>query len=264
VLTLPNCKMTFVCGPVASGKTHLIKRWLERDNRHVVFDGTGEFLEDRARDEIWGNPAALYDRIRANPYYFRMVYQPGRDRTADFKYVLHALWWIDTPKLFVCDEFHEICPVSSKNDEVDMMLRYARHDKLGFVGASQRIADVHKLYTSGCRMVVLFNTHEARDLDAIEDRWRCAYDVERLRPLLHDDDSGVTRQIPQAVVIEKGKAPYIYDFQTESISGVLGSESPAAMESESDSKDDAGEISGTGDSGESEIATNSGSTGRSD
>jgi hypothetical protein len=215
-LILPDCKMTFVCGPVASGKTHLIKTWLATDNRHVIFDGTGEFLDDPGREQVWANPKALYERLKKNPYYYRVVYQPGVDREEDFSWVLKAMWWIDFPKLLVCDEFHEICPVEYKSQDVEMMLRFARHDKLGFVGASQRIADVNKLYTSACRMVILFQTHEARDLDAIDSRWGCARMVEELRPLLHDDVSGVTKQIPQCVVIEKGKKPYVYDFKTQS------------------------------------------------
>ncbi len=219
MLTLPDCKMTFVCGPVASGKTHLLKRWLATDNHHVIFDGSGEFLDDDDRQTIWASPKELYDRLKENPYYFRIVYQPGLHREEDFGWVLKAMWWIDQPKLLVCDEFHEICPVEYKSEEVEMMLRFARHDKLGFVGASQRIADVNRLYTSACRMVVLFQTNEARDLEAIEQRWRCSRMVEELRPLLHDDVSKVTTQIPQCVVILKGQKPYVYDFKTESATG---------------------------------------------
>lgn len=213
MLLLPDCKMTFICGPVASGKTYLIRDWIAKDNHHVIFDGTGEFLDDE-REQIWANPKALYERIKANPYCYRIVYQPGIHREEDFAWVLKAMWWIDQPKLLVCDEFHEICPVSYKTDEVEMMLRFARHDKLGFVGASQRIADVNRLYTSACRMVVLFQTNEARDLEAIDERWRCARMVQELRPLLHDEIGNVTRQIPQALVIEKGHQPYVYDFST--------------------------------------------------
>jgi hypothetical protein len=208
--------MTFVCGPVASGKTYLIQQWLARDNRHVVFDSTGEYMEDGNHEEIWANPRALHERIKANPYFYRIVYVPGRDREQDFQHVLNVLWWKDTPKLLVCDEVADICPVEGVSDDMEMLLRFARKDKLGFLGASQRIADVHKLYTGGCRMVVLFQTSEVRDLDAAEDRWHCGEMLENLRPLLHDDMSGVTHQVPQCVVIEKGRAPYIYDFATES------------------------------------------------
>ena len=218
-LILPDCKMTFICGPVASGKTHLIKRFLATDNRHVIFDGSGEFLDEPGREQIWANPKALYERIKKNPYFYRIVFQPGIDREEDFGWVLKAMWWVDQPKLLVCDEFHEICPVEYKSPDVEMMLRFARHDKLGFIGASQRIADVNKLYTSACRMIILFQTNEARDLEAIEARWRCASTVESLRPLLHDDATGVTKQIPQCVVIEKGRKPYVYDFETKGTVG---------------------------------------------
>ncbi len=249
MLLLPDVKMTFVCGPVASGKTYLIREWISRDNHHVIFDGTGEFLDDE-REQIWANPRALYERIKSNPYCYRIVYQPGIHREEDFAWVLKAMWWIDQPKLLICDEFHEICPVSYKTDEVEMMLRFARHDKLGFVGASQRIADVNRLYTSACRMVVLFQTNEARDLEAIEERWRCARMVQELRPLLHDEIGNVTKQIPQALIIEKGHRPYVYDFQTgkaittEDNEEKGGRESPEQLSSSGTLGDDEGSDSG--------------------
>jgi len=215
--------MTFVCGPVASGKTHLLKRWVATDNRHVIFDSTGEY-EDANHEEIWANPRKLYERIKNNPYYFRLVYVPGRDRTLDFSFVLDSLWWRDTPKLLVCDEVADICPVSSLDDDIERILRFARKDKMGFLTASQRIADVHKLFTGGCRMVVLFQTHESRDLMAIEDRWGCADMVRDLRPLLYEDSTQTTKQVPQCVVCEKGQAPYVYDFATEARCSVAGGE----------------------------------------
>lgn len=246
-LLLPDCKMTFVCGPVASGKTHLLKRWIKPDNRHVIFDSTGEYMEDRTREEIWANPRAVYDRVKKNPYFFRIVYVPGRDRQDDFGHVLNALWWMSTPKLLVCDEVADICPVDSLESNIEMLLRFARKDKMGFLTASQRIADVHKLFTGGCRMVVLFQTHEARDLIAIDQRWGCASEVENLRPLLYDDVAGITQQVPQCVVIEKGKKPYVYDFAKDAIAGSVRQDSSdgereehAAPESTPDEEDTSG------------------------
>jgi len=249
VLTLPECKLVFLCGPVASGKTFLIKTWLARDNRHVVFDGSGEFMGDPEHEQIWANPKALHARLRANPYFYKIAYQPGLDREEDFAWVLKAMWWIEQPKLLVCDEFHEICPVEYRPPEVEMMLRFARHDKLGFVGASQRIADVNKLYTSACRLVILFQTNEARDLEAAEDRWGCGRQLEALRPLLHDDVTGVTRQVPQCLVIEKGQRPYVYDFQTES-----RVESAREREGNRESPEQRGSPGGTGEIDSSEDA----------
>lgn len=236
MLILPDCKMTFVCGPVASGKTHLLKRWIEPDNRHVIFDSTGEYMDDGKHEEIWTSPLKLYQRIKKNPYFFRIVYVPGRDRNADFSHVLNALWWRDTPKLLVCDEVADICPVDSLDEDIERLLRFARKDKMGFLTASQRIADVHKLFTGGCRMVVLFQTHEARDLDAIDDRWRCAEMVEELRPLLFDDIKNQTLQIPQCVVCEKGKKPYVFDFATDSEASGEGIDSQPEQREEPDAE----------------------------
>jgi hypothetical protein len=221
MLSLPDCKMTFVCGPVASGKTHLLKRWVDTDNRHVIFDSTGEYMDDGKHEEIWASPRRLALRVKENPYYFRIVYVPGRNRQDDFSHVLNALWWRDTPKLLVCDEVADICPVDSLDEDIERLLRFARKDKMGFLTASQRIADVHKLFTGGCRMVVLFQTHEARDLMAIDDRWKCADLVEGLRPLLYDDIKQETLQVPQCVVCEKGKRPYVYDFATDAEAGTV-------------------------------------------
>lgn len=259
-LVLPDCKMTFVCGPVASGKTFLLKQWIKNDNRHVIFDSTGEYMEDESHEEIWANPRAVHERIQANPYYFRIVYVPGRNRNEDFSHVLKCLWWKQTPKLLVCDEVADICPVDSLDENIEMLLRFARKDKMGFLTASQRIADVHKLFTGGCRMVVLFQTHESRDLDAIDSRWGCAEEVENLRPLLYDDVTETTRQIPQCVVIEKGRLPYVYDFATNARAGecIEGSgrecvpETPLPSEGVED-----GAVDSEGDSSDTEVVPES-------
>lgn len=245
MLELTDCVMTFICGPVASGKTFLIERLIANQNRYVAFDSTGEYMDAEGREEIWANPKALRERLIKNPYFFRIVYVPGRDRKSDFTHVLNVLWWRDTPKLLVCDEVADICPVDSLDEDVEMVLRFARKDKMGFLAASQRIADVHKLFTGGCRMVVLFKTDEARDLDAIESRWKCSNMIRNLRPLIYDDAKKKTLQIPQAVIIMKGHKPYVYDFATDA---------PVKEKSESVpdiEQDDRGEIeSGDGDDGD--------------
>lgn len=213
MITLPECKLVGVFGPVASGKTHLIRQWIHSLNRFVVFDYTGEFEGSESLETIIANPKEMYLRLKKNPYYFRIAYVPGRNVELDFNYVLWSLWYIDSYKYLVCDEFHRICPVTLTNDElgttVETMLRFARHAHLGLVGVSQRIADVSKLFTSACRMVVLFKTQEARDLIAIDDRWHCADMVSNLRGLIFDDQKNQVIQIPECVVIEQGKSPRV-------------------------------------------------------
>lgn len=214
-LIFQPCTIVFVCGPVRSGKTYLINEWCKRENRLVRFDATGETTEDETMQHIWNSPRQLNDAIKVNPYAYRIAYHPGTDILVDFEWASKILWRTDASKVLVCDEFHEIAPVNDTPRWIQTILRYARHDRMGLIAASQRIADVHKLFTQSANMVILFHTTEARDLDAIESRWRCADLVENLRPLLYEDLTGKTKQIPQCVVIQKGTKPKIYDFKTD-------------------------------------------------
>jgi hypothetical protein len=241
MIELGQCEITAVFGPMASGKTYLIEKgWLPGQNRYVRFDATGESMEDANVEHVWKNPQALYERLRKNPYYFRIAYHPGTNIREDFYWVVKCLWRLDCYKLLVCDEFHEVCSVNETPAFVQTMMRYARHDRLAVIGASQRIADVHKLFTSGSRKVIIFYTQEARDLIAVRDRWgsECEELVANCRPLLYDDRTRVTRQIPQCVVIEKGSPPKVYDFKTGTY--VTGSSRP------DDSGEDDSEIPGEG------------------
>jgi hypothetical protein len=242
MIELGQCEITSVFGPMASGKTYLIEKiWLPTQNRYVRFDATGESMEDPEVEHIWKSPRQLYDRLTANPYYFRIAYHPGTNIQEDFYWVVRCLWRLDAYKLLVCDEFHEVCNVNQTPLFVQSMMRYARHDHLAVIGASQRIADVHKLFTSGSRKVVIFYSQEARDLLAVRERWGAEAEkkVARLRPLLYDDRSKNVRQVPQCLVIEKGSPPKIYDFAT----GVYTSDTSLPEGSEDDSETSA-EIQG--------------------
>lgn len=202
---------------MSSGKTHLLKQWVSDQNRVCAFDVTGEFVADESFTRVFADPKQFATILKATPYVFRVAYEPGKNLEDHFFWVVSALWVTPSDKLLVVDEFHELCPVNAANDDVKQMLRYARHDKLGFMGVSQRIADVHKLFTSSCRMVILFRTRDARDYDAVKDRWgkKTANMVANLRPLIHDDVTGVTHQIPQCVVCELGKDPRVFDFASD-------------------------------------------------
>lgn len=211
-LFFPNGEMVGIFGPVASGKTFLIKEWLKQQNRFVVFDYSGEMMESDY-ECIAQSPASVLRRLQQNKFYFRIAYVPGPFVDADFKWVLWSLWLQDVDKLLVCDEIHRICPLAlEKASPMETLLRFARHDLMSLIGASQRIADVSKLFTSACRTIVLFKTDEINDLNAIDDRWGCGEMVQRLRPLIYDDRRKVTLQIPQAVICRKGQAPIVFDF----------------------------------------------------
>ena len=213
---LPNgAEIVGVFGPVASGKTFLVRQWMENLDRVVAFDSVGEMSE--ATDQtIVDNPRLLWDTLRVSPWYFRVTYVPGSDLDYNFSCVRNILWWIPSDKWLIVDEFHFICPVNAIEQPMNDTLRLARKVKLGLVGVSQRIADVHKLFTSSCRMVVLFWTQEARDLDAISQRWGndVAERVRNLRPLIYNDVTQEVQQTPQCLVIRKGEIgePKTYDL----------------------------------------------------
>lgn len=222
MIELVECSTVGVFGPVASGKTFLLKQWLSRMDRVVVYDATGEMFEDETFTTIWSSPKQLLETIERSPFAFRVAYQPGGDITEDFSWTLKILWQFDAPRWLAIDECHLVMANNSIESDVEMMLRFSRHAKLGLVGMSQRIADVHKLFTSACRKVVLFWTAEARDLDAINSRWgnQVSETVAALRPLIYSDSTQTVEQIPQCVVLQKGDKPKVYDFQTETLSEI--------------------------------------------
>lgn len=249
--------IVFVCGPVRSGKTFLIDQWCQSENRIVRFDATGETVEDPSLDHVWMNPKELWTKLttKPGPYYFRIAYHPGQDIEQDFELCSKCLWRLaDVHKVIVCDEFHEVCSVNDTPDWVKTILRYARHDHMGLIAASQRIPDVHKLFTSGADTVVLFHTTEARDLEHIEDRWRCADVVEHLRPLAYNDQTKLTTRKPQAVVKKKGQREQVWDFELdrflnpgEFVPFTAAGLASANEEIESDSDSDESETDGGND-----------------
>jgi hypothetical protein len=244
MIVLPSCKIVGVFGPVSSGKTFLITKWAEEQKRVLIFDATGEFISKEGYTCYFRNVKAVWTELQKSPWYFRIVYEPGRNLNNDFAWILSALWHTQSDKQFFVDEFHKICPVSINNEDVETMLRFARHDKLGFCGVSQRIADVHKLFTSSCRMIVLFHTQEARDLDAISDRWGTEVEkqITNLRPLIHDDVTGTTHQIPQCIVVERGQRPKVFDFKTDSYLKTIGAPLESLSIDENDDSSNSSEL----------------------
>lgn len=212
MIPFPEGQTIGIFGPVASGKTHLIRQWLKNQNRFVAFDYSGEFLEEY--ECIAQSPGAVLKRLQANRYYFRIAYVPGPDVETDFEWVLWSLWHQPVTKVLCCDEIHSICPNNGLGVSGPMgtLLRFARHDHLTLIGASQRIQDVHTLFRSAARTVILFKTDEYNSLKAIDESYGCGELVRSLRPLIYDDNRKVTLQIPQAVICRKGETPVVWDF----------------------------------------------------
>jgi DNA helicase HerA-like ATPase len=199
-----------VIGPVSSGKTFLVKKWLEKiAKRFVVFDPTAEY-DDIPGVHFWATPKSYAMYLRDNPHEFRAIYHP-QDVETGFTTVASGIWQMDASEskwLFI-EEIHELISPWSKHEKMRILMKYARKRLIGMVGVTQAIADLHKDFTRASRMVILFNTHESRDLDAIEERWgkEARSTVENLRALIYRDETQTTEQIPEALVIKRGDNP---------------------------------------------------------
>lgn len=202
-------ELTFLCGPVASGKTYIARKWYEGHERAVIFDTSAE-LDDLPGEHFHQSPRKFAERVEQSieqPTGYHLVYHPGVDSSVGFEWVVRAMWQPLEPRILIVEEIHEFMGPAFEHEHMRVINKYARKRNLGFVGVSQRIADTHRNFTSACRKVVLFHTTEARDTDAIAERWGSdvAEQVSALRPLIFRDATRTLVQSPQAIVIERGK-----------------------------------------------------------
>ena len=208
---LPECITVFVAGPVSSGKTHLLRQWANMKERVLIHDVAADYLSNDF-EHIWsGNKQQrgvriLAERLKSNPHYFRIAYHVNSETIhEDFFYQYACIWQLQKPRWLFIEECHEVCGMGMAPG-MENILRYSRHNLLGVVAASQRIADVSPLLRSSARMVVLFHTKEFRDLIAIRERWGSEVEqaVKSLRPCIYNDETKVLEQSPECVVYLKG------------------------------------------------------------
>lgn len=210
---LHGCQIVYVCGPVSSGKSFLIRQWLEMCERGLMYDSAGEFDDAERYTQIWGSPKELLHRLEENPYYYRIAYHP-RNFGEDFYWAATGMSLQNMPRWFFVEEVHEVASFNSVHEQMTNLLKYSRKMQLGLVCSSQRIADITKELTSAARMVVLFYTDESRDLEAIRERYGddVYNDVRNLRPCIFDDETKVCHQEPQCVVRVKGYGHRVFNL----------------------------------------------------
>jgi hypothetical protein len=204
-------QLVFVAGPVASGKTYLLQKWAEREPHIVLFDTAGDHVDNPAFEHIWGSPKELADRLsqenRENGNGYKIAYHPTGDIQSGFDWCVTTIWQRDEPRWLILEEIHEFMSPWQQHPKMKMLNKYARkRASLGVIGSTQRLADVHKDFTSAARMSVLFFTQEAGDMNAIRDRWgqEAEQSVKNLRPLVYRDADQVVEQTPQAILIKRG------------------------------------------------------------
>ena len=214
---IPPCIIVFISGPVASGKSWLIQQLVNKMERVLINDVTAEYSGDNYT-HIWSNPKELAEFLRDHPYAFRIAYHPNSAvMDEEFHWMFSAIWQLEQPRWFVIEECHNVCDASSIHSDMENLLRYARHNLLGVIGSSQRIADVHKLLTSSARMVILFHTTEARDLQAIRDRFGddAMRAVEQLRPCIYNDATKDVEQHPECLIYVRGRGFAVVELGTK-------------------------------------------------
>lgn len=221
-------QVVFVTGPVSSGKTFLLQKWSEREQRVLLFDTAGDHIDNLLFEHIYNNPRALVNRLRGDNSTSRSDQSPERGTSGEnqthgssyriayhpqnveegFDWCMSAVWQLDEPRYFIIEELHELMSPWAQHPKMKVLNKYARkRAALGVIGSSQRLADVHKDFTSAARMSVLFFTQETKDIEAISDRY--GSDVENavrgLRPLLYRDAEEKVIQTPQAVIHRRGE-----------------------------------------------------------
>jgi hypothetical protein len=217
---LQDATVVSVFGPVASGKTFLLKRWAEQMERVVVFDPTMEWADMPGFESFpfWipeRGPRAFAERMaeaeaKNEPY--RFVVLPSVVEDA-FTWTVNPVWQMSDPRWLIIEEIHLLMSPMYVHESMDKLNRFARKRLLGVIGSSQRIADVHKDFTSASRMSVLFHTTEPRDLDTIADRYGedARASVSGMRSLAYDDSAETVSQTPQALVYKRGAGTEIID-----------------------------------------------------
>jgi hypothetical protein len=214
---IPDCTTVFVAGPVASGKTWLIGKLVDRMERALIFDAGADYL-DANYTHIWSNPKNLAETLQKNPYYYRIAYHLNPEfREDEFSWCYRSIWTLDKPRWFVIEEAHEICPINGVLRDAETVLRYSRHVLLGVIASSQRIADVDKLLTGGARVIILFHTSEARDIEATRLRWgkEVAEALINLRPCIYNDATKEVEQHPECIIIIKGQGFRVVSLGTK-------------------------------------------------
>lgn len=212
--TLPNCHNVLIVSPVSSGKSWLMQKWINSVERSVTIDVTAETMDD-SFTHIWHSPKQLGERLLENPYYYRLAYHPSsRKFFDDFKWCVDLIWQCQFPRWLFVDEIHEVCSTGNITEEMDRVIRYARHIKLGFCGATQKFSDVPTLLRDNTRMFVIFHNTDEIELKSIRGKFGKIGEetVRNLRPLIYEEDTGIVHQEPQCLVWTRSRGLEVYDL----------------------------------------------------
>lgn len=213
---LPDCNNVLVVAPVSSGKSWLLKQWINSLQRSLFIDITAESLDGAYSHHVWHSPKHLGEILEENPFYYRIAYHPSsRNFLLDFQWAVDLMWTttgngLSLSRWLIIDEIHEL----EMTEPMDRIVRYARHDLLGFIGATQKFSDVSTLTRDNTRMFVLFHNQDDIELKAIRGKFGKVGEekVRNLRPLIYDEANKKVIQTPQCLVWNRGYGLSVYDL----------------------------------------------------
>jgi hypothetical protein len=181
----------------------------------LTLDTAAQFMEPEYFHS-WGNPKTVAEKLKENPYYYRIVYHPSGDVLDEEFYWMHCcIWAMDQPRFFIIEECHEFAGIHKTHPSMRDELRYSRHrDRLGLICTSQRASEVSTSLTDAARMAVIFNTDQAVNQEAICRRFSPIQvkDIIGLRPCIYNDVKQEVEQHPQCIVWLRGRGFKVYDL----------------------------------------------------
>src|SRR5215471_9189056 len=127
---IADCTTVFICGPVRSGKTELLKHLCRKMERVMIQDNAAQFFESDLT-HYFDDPVSVISRLQENPYYYRICYHPVSDIWEGFDWTSRCMWLVDGSRWHVIDEIHEVCGVQKVHPMMNTYARYSRHRLLG-------------------------------------------------------------------------------------------------------------------------------------
>ncbi len=169
-------------GRRSCGKTYLARQIARHQARVVVWDLLGYEYEPMANlyDGDLDGFGRFLDWSRGRTF-AAARYVPAEDVAGEFDGFCRALWSAGD-FLVVVEEAAEVCQASYLPAAFGRVIRQGRHNGLGVLATTQRIAEVSRTLTALADVFVGFSTAEPRDLSALQERTTAEY-VEHVKVL---------------------------------------------------------------------------------
>lgn len=230
-------KIAIAIGKSGSGKSFLVRQLIRPKRRLIVFDTMAEytdgvvFTDRRAMLEFWRKHA------RGD---FRIIYQPEFNPAREIDEIAELVYLCG----HVCFVIEEVTAYTNPNyisDQLAHCIQRGRHKDIEIVATTQRPYGLHRLLTSQCRDIYVFNTNEPRDVAYLRDLLGAGVEA-KLKTLakyqfVHWQDGRDELSTDKA----KGDVDDTRDTQTQAVRGDLG---PRDRRQKSDPEAD---CRGTGD-----------------